>query len=155
MAASLRVRFRAHAITTGDAAVVWSESRPGWVAALWACLLDGVVVVPVDPKSSQALFERIANSSRAKIVLTGEKVSPIHGAWSLAEIEQSDDAPSIARLSNSNRTPSPKLFSRPEQPRNPRASSSRIATCSPIWSPWRARWPSTANTPSRFCRFAF
>ena len=96
MAASLRARFRTHGIATGDAAVIWSESRPGWVAALWACLLDGVVVVPVDPKSSQALFERIAQSSRAKIVLTGETVDSIDGAWRLADIEQSSDAPSIA-----------------------------------------------------------
>ncbi len=96
MAASLRARFRAHGIATGDAAVIWSESRPGWVAALWACLLDGVVVVPVDPKSSQALFERIAQSSRAKVVLAGETVDSIDGAWRLADIEQSSDAPSIA-----------------------------------------------------------
>jgi long-chain acyl-CoA synthetase len=96
MAASLRARFRAHGINTGDAAVIWSESRPGWVAALWACLLDGVVVVPVDAKSSQALFERILQTSRAKIFLTGETVSMMVGAWRLAEIEQSADSPSIA-----------------------------------------------------------
>src|SRR5579872_4057711 len=69
MANALRVRFRAQGIGKGDAVVVWSESRPGWVAALWACLLDGVVVVPVDPQSSKTLFERIARKSQAKLTL--------------------------------------------------------------------------------------
>jgi long-chain acyl-CoA synthetase len=98
MAASLRARFRAHGITTGDAALIWSESRPGWVAALWACLLDGVVVVPVDPKSSQTLFERILQTSRAKIFLTGETVPSTLGAWKLVEIEQATDSPFIATV---------------------------------------------------------
>jgi len=30
------VTFRANGIAKGDVVILWSESRPGWVAALWA-----------------------------------------------------------------------------------------------------------------------
>jgi long-chain acyl-CoA synthetase len=95
MAAALRVRFRAHGIAKGDAAVIWSESRPGWVAALWACLLEGIVVVPVDPQSSENLFDRIMQKSRAKIVLLGERVPRLANAWMLSEVEQASDSSTI------------------------------------------------------------
>ena len=99
MAAALRARFRAQGIAKGDAAVIWSESRPGWVAALWACLLDGIIVVPVDPQSSKNLFERIAEKSQPKVVLLGERVPHIDHAWLLAEIEQASDASPLAPAS--------------------------------------------------------
>jgi len=87
MANALRRKFRAAGIRKGDAAVIWSESRAGWVAALWACLLDGVIVVPVDPQSSLALFERIRDKSGAKITLAGERVPHVEAAWKLTGVE--------------------------------------------------------------------
>jgi len=99
MAAALRERLRAAGIRKGDAVLIWSESRPGWVAALWACLLDGVVVVPVDPQSSAALCRRIENKSGARVVLIGERVaSPDSAApvWHLPEIEQAQNAAALA-----------------------------------------------------------
>ena len=71
MAVALRVRLRSNGIGKGDAAIIWSEGRPGWVAALWGCLLEGVIVVPVDPQSSAGLVERIAAKAQPKIVLVG------------------------------------------------------------------------------------
>src|SRR5207237_7959355 len=38
----------------GDAVVFWSENRPEWIVAFWACLLRGVVVVPIDSRASPA-----------------------------------------------------------------------------------------------------
>ena len=87
MANALRHKLRATGIHKGDAAMIWSESRPGWVAALWACLLDGVIVVPVDPQSSQALFDRIRDKAGAKITFAGDRVPTIENAWKLADIE--------------------------------------------------------------------
>ena len=87
MANALRRKLRAAGIHQGDAAVIWSESRAGWVAALWACLLDGVIVVPVDPQSSLALFERIRDKAGAKITLAGERVAHVEGAWKLTDVE--------------------------------------------------------------------
>src|SRR4051812_28208396 len=75
MAHSLRSRFRVAGLKKGDAVALWSESRAGWVATLWACLLEGIVLVPVDPQSSAALFQRIARKSQAKIALAGERVA--------------------------------------------------------------------------------
>ena len=40
--AKLASRFRTPSVERnrkGDAVVIWSESRPGWIAALWGCLL--------------------------------------------------------------------------------------------------------------------
>jgi len=48
LARSFAARLRAQGIRKGDAVMVWSESRPGWIVALWGCLLDGAIVVPVE-----------------------------------------------------------------------------------------------------------
>ncbi|HTS76671.1 MAG TPA: AMP-binding protein [Bryobacteraceae bacterium] len=88
MSYAIRARLRANGIRKGDTAMVWSESRAGWVAALWACLADGVIVAPVDPQSSLSLFQRIAAKAGAKITFLGERVPQIEGAWRLAELEQ-------------------------------------------------------------------
>jgi long-chain acyl-CoA synthetase len=89
MAAALRAKLSASGIAKGDSVLIWSESRAGWVAALWACLLDGIVAVPVDPQSSKELFDRIATSSHAKISLVGESVPDVEGAWKLVDVESS------------------------------------------------------------------
>jgi long-chain acyl-CoA synthetase len=89
---AFRARLRAHGVRKGDAVMLWSESRPGWVSALWGCLLDGVVLVPVDPQSSVALLHRIEQKARPKVILAGDKVPPVTGTatsvWRLSEIEQ-------------------------------------------------------------------
>jgi long-chain acyl-CoA synthetase len=93
MANALRRKLRAEGIRKGDAVAIWSESRGGWVAALWACLMDGVIVVPVDPQSSLSLFDRILKKAGAKITLAGDRVPHVEGAWKLAEIENERASP--------------------------------------------------------------
>jgi acyl-CoA synthetase (AMP-forming)/AMP-acid ligase II len=39
-------RLDAAGVRKGDTVVFWSENRPEWIAALWACLLQGAIVVP-------------------------------------------------------------------------------------------------------------
>ncbi len=72
--------------------MLWSESRPGWVAALWACLLEGIVLVPLDPQSSTDLFHRIEQKSQPRVIMTGDRVGPAPDSsvpvWRLSEIEQ-------------------------------------------------------------------
>ncbi|MGH9559369.1 MAG: AMP-binding protein, partial [Bryobacteraceae bacterium] len=95
-AGALRSRLRASGVHKGDAAAIWSESRPGWVIALWACLEEGIIVVPVDPQSSPALFERIANKAKPRVILVGERVPSIEASapiWKLSEIERAAEAP--------------------------------------------------------------
>jgi long-chain acyl-CoA synthetase len=92
MAGALVVRLRAHGIRKGDTAIIWSESRPGWIAAFWGCLLEGVVLVPVEPQASTQLFHRIEQKVQPRIVLLGDLVqgpkeprdTPV---WLLREIE--------------------------------------------------------------------
>jgi long-chain acyl-CoA synthetase len=63
-------------LVRGDAVVFWSENRPEWIAAFWGCLLRGVVVVPIDYRSSQDFLHRVSRIVSAKLVLIGQEVSP-------------------------------------------------------------------------------
>src|SRR5579863_2420312 len=97
-ARALQVRLRVNGIRKGDSAVIWSESRPGWVIALWACLLEGIVVVPVDPHSSVSLMQRIAAKAQTKLTFLGERVSgiaPASAVWLLSGIERDTNSSSL------------------------------------------------------------
>ncbi len=98
MADTLRARFHAQGIRNGDVAMLWSESRPGWVAALWACLAGGIILVPVDPQSSPALFHRIEAKAHPKIILIGDRQPAIDSStapiWRLEDIEAVQPHPS-------------------------------------------------------------
>ncbi len=61
-------------IGAGEKIVFWSENRPEWVAALWGCLLAGVVAAPVDYHSSAEFAGKIARIVQARAVLAGEAV---------------------------------------------------------------------------------
>jgi long-chain acyl-CoA synthetase len=67
-------RLRARGIGKGDKVVFWLENCPEWVAALWGCLLEGVIAVPVDYRSSAEFLARIAGIVEARLVLTAENV---------------------------------------------------------------------------------
>lgn len=60
----------------GDRALLWGENRAEWLMAFWGCLLRGVVVVPVDFRSSPELVRRILAQSSPKLALYGEEVDP-------------------------------------------------------------------------------
>ena len=49
----------------------WAESSPEWVAALFGCLLRGVIVVPLDFESSPEFVARVQQQVEAKLVLYG------------------------------------------------------------------------------------
>ena len=93
LARSFVARLRANGIKKGDAVMIWSESRPGWIAALWGCLLEGVIVVPVEPQSSLELFRKLEQKVRPRLVLLGDRVPNVPSTselpvWRLSEIEQ-------------------------------------------------------------------
>lgn len=81
-------RLRAAGVTAGDKVLLWGENRPGWIVALWGCLLEGVVAVPIDYRSSPAFVDRIAALVKARVVVCGAEVPARQGAWYFAEIEQ-------------------------------------------------------------------
>ena len=82
----------------GDAVVFWGENRPEWIAAFWGCLLRGIVVVPIDYRSSPDFLRRVSRIVSAKLVLVGQDVPPLRSApgtsdtfdapiWMLHELE--------------------------------------------------------------------
>ena len=94
LAGSFAARLREHGIGKGDTVMVWSESRPGWIVALWGRLVQGAVVVPVEPQSSPDLFRKIGQKVGPRLVLFGDRVPEVASnsplpVWRLSELEQS------------------------------------------------------------------
>ena len=92
MARAFAAKLRAHGLQKGTRVLIWSESRPGWIAALWACFVEGVIVVPVEPQSSSALLHRIEQQVKPSVILLGDAVPCIEEpsripVWFLREIE--------------------------------------------------------------------
>jgi long-chain acyl-CoA synthetase len=87
-------RLQAAGFRRGDAVLFWSENRPEWIAAFWACALLGVVVVPLDHRSPPDLAGRVAAKVLAKGILLGDDVAAtLEGhardipAWQLADLD--------------------------------------------------------------------
>ena len=102
-ARNFAARLRANGIGKGDKVIFWSENRPEWIAAFWGCVLDGVIVVPIDYHSSLGFLQRVQEIVDARLILTGEEVRlpswkrrpPV---WRLADLEwsrTSGEGPSV------------------------------------------------------------
>jgi long-chain acyl-CoA synthetase len=94
-------RLHAAGIVKGQAVAIWSENRPEWIVALWGCLLEGVVLVPIDYRASATFLLRVADIVSARAILIGDVVdaaalqSPQRPVWPLTEFRsraQRDDA---------------------------------------------------------------
>jgi long-chain acyl-CoA synthetase len=91
-------RLAAMGLLRGDKVVFFSENRPEWVIAFWGCLLIGVVVVPIDYRSSPDFLARVARIVSAKLVLLGEDVPAVIDmsgtpVWRLHDLEWTAGAP--------------------------------------------------------------
>ena len=91
-ARSFAKRLAASNIGKGDRVIIWSENRPEWVVAFWACILRGVVVVPIDCRSSWRFLRRVQHITEARLLLVGDEVQELAGdgqpsAWRLSELE--------------------------------------------------------------------
>src|SRR3989337_4005488 len=64
-------RLRAAGIIRGQAVALWSENRAEWLVALWGCVLEGAVPVPIAYRASADLLLRIAAIVDARAVLVG------------------------------------------------------------------------------------
>ncbi len=67
-------RLRTQGIGKGAKVIFWSENRPEWIAALWGCLLEGAIAVPIDFRSSADFVKRVAGIVEARAILTGDSV---------------------------------------------------------------------------------
>ncbi len=71
-AESLAGRLTDAGLRQGDRLLLWSDSRPEWVAIFWGCMLCGVAVVPVDASASPDLVERILNAAEPHGIFLGD-----------------------------------------------------------------------------------
>ena len=91
-ARAFAARLRAAGIAKGQSVAIWSENRPEWIVALWGCLLEGVILVPIDYRASAAFLPRVADIVSARAILAGEVVDtaaltdPTCPVWPLAEV---------------------------------------------------------------------
>jgi long-chain acyl-CoA synthetase len=86
------VRLGEHKVRKGDKVIFWSENRPEWIAAFWGCVLAGVVVVPIDYRSSSHFLRHVREIVAARLILIGEEIPSTAWAgqppvWRLAGLE--------------------------------------------------------------------
>src|SRR5215467_6973210 len=91
-------RLASQGLVRGDKVVFFSENRPEWVIAFWGCLLAGIVVVPIDYRTSPDFLSRVAKIVGAKLVLIGEDVPSLDRTrtapiWHLHNLEWTDGTP--------------------------------------------------------------
>lgn len=95
-------RLREAGVAAGDKVVLWCENRAEWIAVLWGCLLEGVILVPVDYRSSAELVLRISDIVDAKAIVIGETVGDIRTerpVWPIGIA--APDAPSVPSVPSS------------------------------------------------------
>jgi long-chain acyl-CoA synthetase len=68
-------RLRGAGIHKDSKVILYGENRPEWIIALWGFLLEGVIAVPIDYRSSPEFVERIDRIVDARAILTGDDVS--------------------------------------------------------------------------------
>jgi long-chain acyl-CoA synthetase len=70
-------RLQRAGLGKGDKVVFWSENRPEWIIALWGCLLNGSIAVPIDFRASQDFLGHVARIVDAKLLLLGDDVEDL------------------------------------------------------------------------------
>src|SRR5271170_240888 len=78
-ARAFAARLREAGIGRDEKVILYGENRPEWIVALWGCLLEGVIAVPIDYRSSPEFVERIRNIVEARMVLTGDEAGLYDG----------------------------------------------------------------------------
>src|SRR6202162_5472198 len=68
-------RLRAAGLVKDDKIILYGEKRPEWIIALWGCLLEGVIAVPIDYRSSPEFVQRIDQIVQARAILIGDETS--------------------------------------------------------------------------------
>ncbi len=99
-------------LSKGDKVVFWGENRPEWVVCYWGCLLAGIVVVPIDYRSSPDFVAKVQGLVNAHVLVVGDDVesgpdsasgapSGFRFVWRFADLDWTTDGPipsaSIAR----------------------------------------------------------
>jgi long-chain acyl-CoA synthetase len=95
-------RLAAAGVQQGDKVVLWGENRPEWIAAYWGCVISGIVVVPIDYRSSPDFVVRVRQAVGARVIVVGDDVPETAPAelasvdaaiWPLADLDWQADGP--------------------------------------------------------------
>jgi long-chain acyl-CoA synthetase len=94
-------RLAAAGLGKGDKVVFWGENRPEWIACYWGCLISGIIVVPIDYRSSPAFVTKVQGLVGARVMLLGDDVPPFSpgdrhddvSEWRFADFDWRGDAP--------------------------------------------------------------
>lgn len=100
-ARAFALRLQTSGIHKDEKVILYGENRPEWLIALWGCLLEGVVAVPIDFRSSPVFVHKIAGIVAARVVVAGDEVETISGLenWRMSEIGASGSAARQAAIS--------------------------------------------------------
>ena len=113
-------RLRDAGIQREQKVVLWCENRPEWIVVLWGCLLEGIILVPIDYRSSADLMLRIADIVDAQALVIGDVVPEFatpRRVWKIAE--------------HASPAPSPSAFAKASADKQPPASSLQPPAPSP------------------------
>jgi long-chain acyl-CoA synthetase len=95
-------RLRRDGIGKGEKVILWGENRPEWIVGLWGCLSEGVIVVPIDYRSSVDFVRRIQHIVQPRAVLVGDevKLEPDAGVpvWRMGQIDWRASEPPRERV---------------------------------------------------------
>ena len=94
-------RLGAAGLGKGDKVVFWGENRPEWIACYWGSLIAGVIVVPIDYRSTPEFMARVRRLVGARVILVGDDVTAcpegmdLGGAarWPFADLDWRADGP--------------------------------------------------------------
>ncbi len=90
-------RLAGAGLSKGDKVVFWGENRPEWIACYWGCVIAGVIVVPIDYRSSPDFVLKVRGLVDARVVLVGDDLNAekIAGAetWRFADLDWRADGP--------------------------------------------------------------
>jgi long-chain acyl-CoA synthetase len=97
-------RLASTGLAKGDKVVFWGENRPEWIVCYWGCLISGVIVVPIDYRSSPQFVAKVRSVVDARVILIGDDVkqTDFEGAavWTFADIDWHADGPMPALAIN-------------------------------------------------------
>jgi long-chain acyl-CoA synthetase len=81
-------------LRAGDKVVFWGENRPEWIVCFWGCLISGIIVVPIDYRSSSAFVAKVRDLVDARVLLIGDDVPHIDGeTWRFSDVDWRADGP--------------------------------------------------------------
>ncbi len=67
----------------GDRVLIWGVNRPEWAIGFFGALFAGIVLVPLDIRSHPDFVAKIAQRTRAKLVLASTQTAPLAEALKL------------------------------------------------------------------------